>query len=87
LEGDIKVFNLISIPVSWQITKDVSVKLNLNGIEPGQMIQVTDGDKVRIMLNIKPPESTLSLAGYRCGRLRPGRQLGGCAGKITHFFS
>jgi len=59
LEGNIKVFELVSKPVKWQIIQDVFVTAwTYNGTVPGPMIRVTEGDIVRIFLKNELPEPT-----------------------------
>ncbi|MFA5770670.1 MAG: copper oxidase [Patescibacteria group bacterium] len=59
LEGVTKVFNLITQPIRWNILKDVVVTAwTYNGMVPGPLIRVTDGDKVRILVNNNLSEPT-----------------------------
>lgn len=59
LDGDVKVFALTARPVRWPILKDVYVTAwTYNGTVPGPMIQVTEGDRVRITLRNELPEAT-----------------------------
>ena len=58
-EGDTKVFELTAQPVRWQILPDVTVTAwSYNGMVPGPLIRVTEGDKVRIILHNRLPVPT-----------------------------
>ncbi|MAT41365.1 MAG: copper oxidase [Anaerolineaceae bacterium] len=59
LEGNVKVFELVTKPVKWQIIQDVFVTAwTYNGTVPGPMIRVTEGDIVRILIKNELPEPT-----------------------------
>lgn len=59
LDNDVKVFNLTTKPIRWNILKDVVVTAwTYNGMVPGPLIRVTDGDKVRILLKNNLSEPT-----------------------------
>lgn len=54
-----KVFNLTAAPVKWSILKDTIVTVwAYNGMVPGPLIHVTNGDKVRIIIKNNLPEPT-----------------------------
>lgn len=54
-----KVFNLTAAPVRWSILKDTIVTAwAYNGMVPGPLIHVTNGDKVRIIIKNNLPEPT-----------------------------
>jgi FtsP/CotA-like multicopper oxidase with cupredoxin domain len=58
IEGT-KVFNLTTKPIRWNILKDVVVTAwTYNGMVPGPLIRVTDGDKVRILVKNNLSEPT-----------------------------
>ncbi len=59
MENGIKVFNLAAAPVRWNILKDTVVTAwAYNGMVPGPLIRVTNGDKVRILVKNNLPEPT-----------------------------
>src|SRR3989344_1939521 len=59
VENGKKVFNLTAQPVKWNILKDVEVTAwAYNGIVPGPLIRVTDGDKVKILVKNNLSEPT-----------------------------
>jgi FtsP/CotA-like multicopper oxidase with cupredoxin domain len=59
LEGNVKVFELVTKPVKWQVIQDVFVTAwTYNGTVPGPMIRVTEGDAVRILVKNELPEPT-----------------------------
>jgi len=59
LEGNVKVFELVTKPVTWQIIQDVfATAWTYNGTVPGPMIRVTEGDVVRILIKNELPEPT-----------------------------
>lgn len=59
LDNDKKVFNLVTKPIRWNILKDVMVTAwTYNGMVPGPLIRVTDGDKVRILVKNNLSEPT-----------------------------
>lgn len=54
-----KVFNLTAAPIEWNILKNVSVTAwAYNGMVPGPLIHVTQGDNVRILIKNNLPEPT-----------------------------
>lgn len=59
MENGTKVFNLTTQPVRWNILKDVTVTAwSYNGMVPGPLIRVTDGDKVKILVKNDLTEPT-----------------------------
>ena len=59
LDGDTKVFELTAQPVRWKILPDVTVTAwSYNGMVPGLLIRVTEGDKLRIILHNRLPVPT-----------------------------
>src|SRR3990167_2169299 len=59
VENGQKVFNLTAQPVRWNIFKDVTVTAwAYNGMVPGPLIRVTEGDKVKILVKNNLPEAT-----------------------------
>ena len=55
----VKVFNLEAKPIRWPILKDVIVTAwTYNGMVPGPLIRVTEGDKVKILVKNNLPEAT-----------------------------
>lgn len=59
LDNDVKVYNLIAEPVRQQIAPDKTVDLwGFNGSAPGPTIQITQGDRVRIIVDNHLPEPT-----------------------------
>ncbi|MFZ5673180.1 MAG: multicopper oxidase domain-containing protein [Pseudomonadota bacterium] len=59
IDGDTKVFNLETSVVRWTILPGVTVDAYaFNGQVPGPRLQMTEGDKVRINVTNKLPEST-----------------------------
>lgn len=59
LENGVKVFNLTAEPIRWSILKDTTVTAwTYNGMVPGPLIRVTDGDKVKILVKNNLPEAT-----------------------------
>ncbi|EKE06316.1 MAG: hypothetical protein ACD_19C00017G0016 [uncultured bacterium] len=59
MDKDVKVFSLIAEPVRWKILNDVTVTAwAYNGMVPGPLIRVTNGDKVRILIKNNLPEPT-----------------------------
>jgi FtsP/CotA-like multicopper oxidase with cupredoxin domain len=59
MDGDTKVFELTARPVRWKILPDVIVTAwSYNGMVPGPLIRVTEGDKVRIILHNRLPVPT-----------------------------
>lgn len=58
-EGDTKVFHLTTQPVKWKIFGSTyATAWTYNGMVPGPLIHVTNGDKVRIIVKNNLPEST-----------------------------
>ncbi len=59
VENGEKVFNLAAQPIKWNILKDVTVTAwAYNGMVPGPLIRVTDGDKVKILVKNNLSEPT-----------------------------
>ena len=59
MEKGTKVFNLESAPVRWKILNDVTVTAwAYNGMVPGPLIRVTNGDKVKIIIKNNLSEPT-----------------------------
>src|SRR3989304_9112558 len=59
VENGEKVFNLTAQPVRWNILKDVTVTAwAYNGMVPGPLIRVTEGDKVKILVKNNLSEPT-----------------------------
>ncbi len=59
VENGEKVFSLTTQPVKWNILKDVSVTAwTYNGMVPGPLIRVTDGEKVKILVKNTLSEPT-----------------------------
>jgi len=59
LDGDVKVFELETGVVRWNILPDVKVEgYAFNGQVPGPRLRVTEGDRVRIKVTNRLPEST-----------------------------
>jgi len=59
MDNDTKVFNLTAAPVLWSILKDTTVTAwAYNGMVPGPLIHVTNGDNVRIIVKNNLPEPT-----------------------------
>ena len=59
VENGQKVFNLTAQPVRWNILKDVTVTAwAYNGMVPGPLIRVTEGDKVKILVKNNLSEPT-----------------------------
>lgn len=59
LENGEKIFNLTAEPMKWPILKDTIVTAwTYNGIVPGPLIRVTDGDKVKIIVKNSLPDET-----------------------------
>ncbi len=59
MDNGVKVFHLIAEPVKQQIAPDKTVDLwGFNGSAPGPTIQVTQGDRVRIIVDNHLPEPT-----------------------------
>lgn len=59
LDGDTKVFTLTAQAVQWPIMDGVTMTAyTYNGTVPGPLLRVTEGDKVRIVLQNQLPEAT-----------------------------
>lgn len=59
LDGDVKVFELTSQPVLWNINADTQVTAwTYNGTVPGPLFWVTEGDRVRVIFKNDLPEPT-----------------------------
>jgi manganese oxidase len=59
LDGGIKVFHLVAQPVKQSIGPDKTLDLwGFNGSAPGPTIQVTQGDRVRVIFENQLPEPT-----------------------------
>jgi FtsP/CotA-like multicopper oxidase with cupredoxin domain len=59
IDNGVKVFKLTAEPVKWKILKDVTVTAwAYNGMVPGPLIHVTNGDKVRILIKNNLSEPT-----------------------------
>ncbi len=58
-DNGVKVFNLIAEPVKQQITPHKTLDVwGFNGSAPGPTIQITQGDRVRIIVDNHLPEPT-----------------------------
>jgi FtsP/CotA-like multicopper oxidase with cupredoxin domain len=59
LDGDVKVFTLEAVPVSWEYSPGLFADAYAyNGVVPGPEIRVTEGDQVRVVLTNNLAEST-----------------------------
>jgi manganese oxidase len=59
MDNGVKVFHLIAEPVKRQIAPNKTLDLwGFNGTAPGPTIQVTQGDRVRVIVDNHLPEST-----------------------------
>jgi FtsP/CotA-like multicopper oxidase with cupredoxin domain len=59
MDGDVKVFRLTAHVFKRQIAPDKTIDMwGYNGSAPGPTIQVTQGDKVRVILKNELPEAT-----------------------------
>ena len=59
LDGDTKVFKVTTTEGPWETMPGTTVSaLMYNGRVPGQIIRVTEGDKVRVVLTNNMPQST-----------------------------
>ncbi|WP_263408864.1 multicopper oxidase family protein [Terriglobus tenax] len=59
MDGDVKVFHLIAQVVEQQISPDKKIYAwGFNGSAPGPTIQVTQGDRVRVIFDNQLPEPT-----------------------------
>lgn len=58
-EGEVKVFELTAQPVLWNINADTQVTAwTYNGMVPGPLFRVTEGDKVRVIFKNNLPDPT-----------------------------
>ena len=58
-DGDTKVFELTAQPVRWKILPDITVTAwSYNGMVPGPLLRLTEGDKVRVVLHNRLPVPT-----------------------------
>jgi hypothetical protein len=59
MDNGVKVFNLIAEPVRQQIAPNKTIDVwGYNGSSPGPTIQITEGDRVRIIVDNHLPEPT-----------------------------
>ena len=59
LDGDTKVFTLTAEVVQWPIMEGVTMTAyTYNGMVPGPLLRVTEGEKVRVVLQNQLPEAT-----------------------------
>jgi manganese oxidase len=59
LDGDTKVFTLTAQAVLWPIMEGVTMTAyTYNGVVPGPLLRVTEGDKVRVVLQNQLPDAT-----------------------------
>lgn len=59
LDGDTKVFTLTAQAVQWPIMEGVTMTAySYNGMVPGPLLRVTEGDKVRVVLKNELPDAT-----------------------------
>jgi FtsP/CotA-like multicopper oxidase with cupredoxin domain len=59
LDGDTKVFTLTAQAVQWPIMEGVTVTAySYNGMVPGPLLRVTEGDNVRVVLQNQLPDAT-----------------------------
>ncbi len=59
LDGDTKVFTLTAQAVQWPIMEGVTMTAyTYNGMVPGPLLRVTEGDKVRVVLKNELPGAT-----------------------------
>lgn len=55
----VKVFHLVAEPIVWEIAKGLTVRAwGYNGSVPGPLIEVAEGDRVRIYVTNRLPEET-----------------------------
>jgi len=58
MEG-VKVFHLIAEPIEWEVAEGLNIRTwGYNGMVPGPMIELAQGDRVRIYVTNKLPVST-----------------------------
>jgi FtsP/CotA-like multicopper oxidase with cupredoxin domain len=59
MEGDTKVFNLSVSKIQWEVSPGKKVDaMAYNGQVPGPIVQVTEGDKVKVIVKNEMDEST-----------------------------
>ena len=59
LDGEVKVFQLSTQPVLWNINADTQVTAwTFDGTVPGPLFRVTEGDRVRVVFSNNLPEPT-----------------------------
>ena len=59
MDGDVKVFELTAQDINWEVAEGQIVEaMAYNGHVPGPEIRITEGDKVRIILNNEMEQST-----------------------------
>ena len=59
LDGNVKVFDLTAEEIDWEVAPgEIKRGMAFNGMIPGPVIRVTNGDRVRIVLHNKLKEST-----------------------------
>jgi len=59
MDGDVKVFEVTSQDIDWEIASGQTVKaMAYNGRVPGPEIRITEGDKVRVTLTNEMEQST-----------------------------
>lgn len=59
MDGDVKVFELTCAETSWEVEPtNVINAMTYNGILPGPVIRVTEGDKVRVIVHNQMAQST-----------------------------
>lgn len=59
LVDGVKEFNLVATPVEWETKEGIKKEAwTYNGVMPGPQLRVTEGDKVRIIIENKLPEET-----------------------------
>ena len=76
MDGGVKVFHLVAEPVKQQLTPNKTVDLwGFNGSAPGPTIQVTQGDRVRLIVDNHLPEP-MSIIFFECN---PCRSISSCA--------
>ena len=59
MDGDVKVYTLTAQVVQWEVQPGKFVEAyGYNGVVPGPEIRVTEGDKIRVIVNNELPQST-----------------------------
>ncbi|MFI4911311.1 MAG: multicopper oxidase family protein [Sedimentisphaeraceae bacterium JB056] len=59
IKDGVKVFHLTAEPIEWQVAEGLFIKTwGYNGMVPGPMIELAEGDKVRIYVTNKLPAPT-----------------------------